>query len=62
MLDQGIDVALWGGRHPSQLEPAQEVAGWSLDKACRKSIERIVNSTVSDPIGPEFMAPPARAV
>jgi aryl-alcohol dehydrogenase-like predicted oxidoreductase len=57
MLDQGISVALWGGRHPDQVEAALGVAGWSLDGATRKQIERIVNMTVVDPVGPEFMAP-----
>jgi aryl-alcohol dehydrogenase-like predicted oxidoreductase len=60
VLDQGISVALWGGRHPEQLEPTHGVAGWSLDYADRKLIERIVNRTVVDPIGPEFMAPGQR--
>jgi aryl-alcohol dehydrogenase-like predicted oxidoreductase len=60
MLDQGISVALWGGRHPDQVEPARGIAGWSLTSADRQLIERIVNATVIDPVGPEFMAPPQR--
>ncbi len=60
MLDQGISVALWGGRHPEQVEAALGVAGWSLDDAARALIERIVNAAVTDPVGPEFMAPPQR--
>jgi aryl-alcohol dehydrogenase-like predicted oxidoreductase len=60
MLDQGISVALWGGRHPDQVEAALGVAGWSLNTAQRELIERIVNTAVLDPVGPEFMAPPQR--
>ena len=60
MLDQGISVALWGGRRPDQVEPALGVAGWSLTSADRALIERIVNAAVIDPVGPEFMAPPQR--
>src|SRR5271154_2037271 len=60
MLDQGISVALWGGRHPDQVEPALGVAGWSLTSVDRALIERIVNAAVIDPVGPEFMAPPQR--
>jgi aryl-alcohol dehydrogenase-like predicted oxidoreductase len=60
MLDQGISVALWGGRHPKQLEPALDVSGWSLNAADRALIERIVTTAITDPIGPEFMAPPQR--
>jgi aryl-alcohol dehydrogenase-like predicted oxidoreductase len=61
MLDQGISVALWGGRRPDQLEAALGVAGWSLSDAERDLIDRIVNQTVLDPVGPEFMAPPQRS-
>jgi aryl-alcohol dehydrogenase-like predicted oxidoreductase len=60
MLDQGISVALWGGRHPDQVEAAHGVAGWSLNAAHREVIEHIVNTAVIDPVGPEFMAPPQR--
>ena len=60
MLDQGISVALWGGRHPKQVEAALGVAGWSLNATQRGLIEHIVNATVVDPVGPEFMAPPQR--
>jgi aryl-alcohol dehydrogenase-like predicted oxidoreductase len=57
MLDQGISVALWGGRHPNQLDAALDVAGWSINAADRALIERIVNTAITDPVGPEFMAP-----
>ena len=57
MLDKGISVALWGGRHPNQLEAALEVAGWSLSATDRVLVERIVNTVITDPVGPEFMAP-----
>jgi aryl-alcohol dehydrogenase-like predicted oxidoreductase len=60
MLDQGISVALWGGRRPDQLQAALGVAGWSLQSADREQIERIVNTAIPDPVGPEFMAPPQR--
>jgi aryl-alcohol dehydrogenase-like predicted oxidoreductase len=60
MLDQGISVALWGGRRPDQVQAALGVSGWSLDRASRELIERIVNTAISDPVGPEFMAPPQR--
>jgi aryl-alcohol dehydrogenase-like predicted oxidoreductase len=60
VLDQGVSVALWGGRHPDQVEAALGVAGWSLSAADRALIELIVSTAVKDPIGPEFMAPPPR--
>jgi aryl-alcohol dehydrogenase-like predicted oxidoreductase len=60
MLDQGVSVGLWGGRRPDQLRAALGLTGWSLGAAARASIDRILNATITDPIGPEFMAPPAR--
>ena len=60
MLDQGISVALWGGRRPEQLRAMRGVEGWSLDSATLAKIDHILSETVTDPIGPEFMAPPQR--
>jgi aryl-alcohol dehydrogenase-like predicted oxidoreductase len=61
MLDQGITTALWGARHPGQLQPVDEVTGWSLDASARAEIDRILRETITDPVGPEFMAPPSRS-
>src|SRR6202049_4581333 len=61
MLDQGITTALWGARHPDQLQPVDEVTGWSLDASAKAEINRILRETITDPVGPEFMAPPARS-
>jgi aryl-alcohol dehydrogenase-like predicted oxidoreductase len=61
MLDQGITTALWGARHPDQLRPADQVTGWWLDAPAKAEIDRIVRETITDPVGPEFMAPPARS-
>ena len=60
LLDQGATVALWGARHPGQLQPINEVFGWSLDAAAKAKIDRILQATITDPVGPEFMAPPPR--
>jgi aryl-alcohol dehydrogenase-like predicted oxidoreductase len=60
MLDQGITTALWGARHPIQLQPVDQIAGWSLDSASKAEIDKILRETITDPVGPEFMAPPAR--
>jgi aryl-alcohol dehydrogenase-like predicted oxidoreductase len=60
MLDQGITTALWGARRPDQLQPVDEVTGWSLDASAKAEIDRILRETIADPVGPEFMAPPAR--
>ena len=62
MLDQGITTALWGARRPAQLEPVDDVTGWSLDASAKAEIDRILRETITDPVGPEFMAPPSRSV
>nr|WP_024507955.1 aldo/keto reductase [Bradyrhizobium sp. ARR65] len=62
MLDQGITTALWGARNPAQLLPVDDVSGWQLDTSAKAEIDRILRETITDPIGPEFMAPPARYV
>ena len=61
MLDQGVTTALWGARHPDQLQPVDAVTGWRLDASTKAEIDRILRETITDPVGPEFMAPPARA-
>jgi aryl-alcohol dehydrogenase-like predicted oxidoreductase len=62
MLDRGVSAALWGARKPDQLAPVDEVTGWRLDADALAEIDRILASTIADPVGPEFMAPPARPV
>jgi len=62
VLDQGVTTALWGARHPGQLQPLEDVSGWWLDAPAKAEINRILAETITNPIGPEFMAPPARNV
>jgi len=61
VLDQpGVSVALMGARRPAQLDPVREVMGWTLTNDAMAEIDRIVRTSVIDPVGPEFMAPPTR--
>jgi len=60
ILDQGSDIALWGARHPQQVAGIGEVMGWKLTSDDKKEIDLTLRDTVTDPVGPEFMAPPAR--
>ena len=61
LLDQpGVGVALWGARHPEQLAAIREVIGWSLGKSDFAAIDVILRENIRNPVGPEFMAPPAR--
>ena len=63
LLDQpGVGVALWGARRPEQLAPINEVSGWSLTKSDFAAIDAILHETIRNPVGPEFMAPPARQI
>ena len=62
VLDQpGVSAALWGARRPSQFDPLSQVIGWTLGNDAMCEIDRIVHANVKNPIGPEYMAPPARA-
>ena len=59
VLDQpGVSVALWGARHPDQVDVLPEIFDFSIDAQTQTEIEQIVAQEVKDPVGPEFMAPP----
>jgi aryl-alcohol dehydrogenase-like predicted oxidoreductase len=60
ILDQGVEMALWGARHPSQLDAADEATGWALTEDDLREIDGILTEAVPDPVGPEFMARPGR--
>lgn len=60
LIERKNVVALWGARRPEQLGAVDDVFGWSLDEDTRKDIDRILAETITDPVGPEFMAPPTR--
>ena len=61
VLDRSdLNIALWGARRPGQLSPVDGVMGWHIDAAAMAEIDRILEQTIKDPVGPEFMAPPDR--
>lgn len=60
LLDKGADVILWGCRNPEQLNLLETVDDWKLTHQDFHEIDAIIAETVTHPIGPEFMAPPAR--
>lgn len=61
ILDQsGAGIALWGARKPEQIEAVSEITGWTLSSEDKKDINTILEHTISNPVGPEFMAPPTR--
>jgi len=60
VLDQGNTIALWGARRPAQLDPVGNAFGWRLDDQAKRDIDEILRRTITDPVGPEFMAPPSR--
>jgi aryl-alcohol dehydrogenase-like predicted oxidoreductase len=63
LLDQpGVGVALWGARRPDQLAPIHEVSGWRLTENDFGAIDAILRESIRNPVGPEFMAPPARKI
>lgn len=60
ILDKGPTIALWGARKPEQIEGVDEAFGWSLSQEELDEIDKILTRYVTDPVGPEFMAPPTR--
>ncbi|PQJ34653.1 general stress protein [Salinibacter sp. 10B] len=60
ILDQGVNVALWGAREPAQLDPVDGIDDWSLTDEDLDEIDRILDETVDAFPAPDFMAPPVR--
>jgi aryl-alcohol dehydrogenase-like predicted oxidoreductase len=58
VLDQGHTIALWGARHPAQLDPVGEIDGWRIDATTKHEIDVILKRCITDPVSPKFMAPP----
>lgn len=60
VLDKGRTIALWGVRHPGQLNEIDDMMGWKLTAEDMKNVDAILEKNITDPVGPEFMAPPTR--
>jgi aryl-alcohol dehydrogenase-like predicted oxidoreductase len=58
ILDQGPTIALWGARRPDQIEGLDDAFGWRLSAQDMESIDALLAENITDPVGPEFMAPP----
>jgi aryl-alcohol dehydrogenase-like predicted oxidoreductase len=58
VLDRGPTIALWGARHPGQLDPITDIEGWHIDAATKHDIDAILKRCIVDPVSPAFMAPP----
>jgi aryl-alcohol dehydrogenase-like predicted oxidoreductase len=62
VLDRpGVSVALWGAKHPGQLDAVSGVFGWHLDLDAMLAIDRILAESITDPIGPDYLIPDLRA-
>jgi aryl-alcohol dehydrogenase-like predicted oxidoreductase len=59
LAQPGATSALWGARHPAELEAVTGALEWSLHADTLTAIDQILRETIVDPVGPEFMAPPA---
>ena len=60
ILDKGPTVALWGARRPDQLKGIDAAFGWNLSADDLRLIDALLAENITDPVGPEFMAPPSR--
>jgi aryl-alcohol dehydrogenase-like predicted oxidoreductase len=54
---QDSTIALWGARRPDQLAPVTGVMDWRIDAGAMTEIDRILETSITEPVGPEFMAP-----
>lgn len=61
VLDNENSVALWGAWKPEYLEEVNNVLGRGLDSSIRENTDQILEETIKDPVGPEFLAPPTRS-
>ena len=62
VLDQGPTIALWGARRPDQLRGIDAAFGWKLGADDLRRIDALLAEHITDPVGPEFMAPPPRRI
>jgi aryl-alcohol dehydrogenase-like predicted oxidoreductase len=61
ILDRGETMtALWGARNAGQLDAVEQAFDWKLSSGDYAEVDRILRETIENPVGPEFMAPPAR--
>lgn len=61
VLDRsGVSAALWGAKRPEQLKAVDGIFGWKLDSAAMAEIDTIVDESVTDPVGPEYLTPDVR--
>jgi aryl-alcohol dehydrogenase-like predicted oxidoreductase len=59
ILDQkGADIALIGARKPTQLSYVSKLFDFKVSEQDSHQIDLIINASIKEPIGPEFMAPP----
>lgn len=62
VLDRpGVSAALWGAKRPDQLLAVDGIFGWKLDDAAMAEMDAIVRTTVTDPVGPEYLTPAVRS-
>jgi aryl-alcohol dehydrogenase-like predicted oxidoreductase len=53
-----VDVALCGARSSQQIEELVGAVGWSLKPSDLAFIDEVVEKTIPEGVGPEFMSPP----
>jgi len=56
----GVSVALWGAKRPDQLNAVADVMELKLRPSTLDAITRIVADSITDPVGPEYLAPAVR--
>jgi aryl-alcohol dehydrogenase-like predicted oxidoreductase len=59
ILDQNIEIAIWGARRPDQLAYLEHVFDWHVDKESMQKINEILKNTIKHPQG-NIPGPPVR--
>lgn len=58
LIDVGVEISLLGARKPHHLDILDELEDFELKPADLERVRQITEETITDPVGPEFMAPP----
>lgn len=61
VLDQGVEIAIWGARRPEQLEPLDKLFNWHVSEETKSAIDEILKRTIKHPQDiTTYFGPPLR--
>ncbi|MBI2743420.1 MAG: aldo/keto reductase [Chlamydiales bacterium] len=61
ILDQGVEIAIWGARRPEQLAPLDQLFNWHVTEETKKAVDEILKRTINHPQDiSTYFGPPTR--